>query len=102
MNRDTAEGKFDQAKGKTKQSVGEVVGNERLANSGTADQIKGAAKEAWGNTKDAADAASRDTRMRSESTAHDVREKMTSTAQNAKDKVNAHADDVKMEHKRSA
>ena len=27
MNRDTAEGKFDQFKGKVKQSVGEAIGN---------------------------------------------------------------------------
>ena len=42
MNRDIAAGKFDQVKGKVKQSVGEAVGNDRLANSGTVDQVKGA------------------------------------------------------------
>ena len=40
MNRDTAEGKFDQVKGKMKQSVGEAFGNDKLANSGAADQVK--------------------------------------------------------------
>ena len=39
MNTDKVEGKFDQVAGKIKQSVGEAVGNDRLANSGVADQI---------------------------------------------------------------
>ena len=52
MNRDTVEGKFDQLKGKAKQSIGEALGNDKLANSGTVDQVKGAAKEVWGNAKD--------------------------------------------------
>lgn len=42
MNRETVEGKFDQLKGKAKQSVGEAVGNSKLANSGAIDQVKGA------------------------------------------------------------
>jgi len=87
MNRNITEGKFDQFKGKVKQSVGEAVGNDRLANSGTADQVKGAAKEAWGNA---------------EAHKHDVRAKITSTAQNVKDSVNAKAEDIKVQHKRSA
>ena len=60
MNRDTAEGKFDQIKGKAKQSIGEAFGNDKLANSGAVDQVKGAAKEAWGNAKDAAQAVAHD------------------------------------------
>jgi uncharacterized protein YjbJ (UPF0337 family) len=97
MNRDTASGKFDQMKGKAKQSIGEAVGNDRLANSGTADQVKGNVKEAWGSTKDAARSAMDDRRtmdqdsdtgnMRRESNAHDVREKITSTARDMKDRV---------------
>ena len=54
MNRDTAEGKFDQIKGKVKQSVGEAFGDHSLANSGAADQVKGAAKEGWACPSDAA------------------------------------------------
>ena len=108
MNRDTASGKFDQMKGKAKQSVGEAVGNDRLANSGTADQVKGAAKEAWGSTKDAVRSATDDrsgrtmmdrdadtVTMRKESKAHDVREKITSTAKDMKDSVKHRADDFK-------
>ena len=96
-----------------KQSVGEAVGNDRLANSGTVDQVKGAVKEAWGNTKDAAQALSHDAHahaqaqsaeasQRAEAAGHDVREKITSTAQNAKDSVNAHAEDIKLQHRRTA
>ena len=113
MNRDTAEGKFDQFKGKLKQSVGEAVGNDRLANSGAADQVKGAAKETWGNAKDAVHAVADDSKARTEvkhaeakqhaaETAHDVREKITSTAQNVKNAVSAKADEIKRDHKRTA
>ncbi len=72
-------------------------GNQKLANAGTAEQIKGAAKETWGHAKDAASAVNDDTRartevqgesfkVRTEEKAHDLREKITSTAQNVKEK----------------
>lgn len=102
MNRDTAEGKFDQFKGKVKQSVGEAVGNQKLANAGAVDQVKGNVKEAWGNTKDAAQVASDNAHAHAETHGHDVRAKITSTAQNVKDSVNEKADKFKQEHKRSA
>ncbi len=54
MNKDQVTGKVEQAAGKVKQSVGETLGNQKLANQGVADQVKGAAKETWGNVKDAA------------------------------------------------
>ena len=54
MNKDQATGKVEQAVGKVKQSVGETVGNDKLANKGLVDQVRGAAKETWGNAKDAA------------------------------------------------
>ena len=105
MNRDTAEGKFDQLKGKAKQSVGEALGNQGLANSGAADQVKGAAKESWGNAKDAVHAVADDARAhRSERVgdkAHDVRDGIVSGAQNAKNAVNAKADEIKREHAHS-
>jgi uncharacterized protein YjbJ (UPF0337 family) len=113
MNRDTAAGKFDQLKGKAKQSVGEALGNDKLANSGAADQVKGAVKEAWGNTKDAVHAiadqahaccATKHTEaaQNAADTAHDVRERITSTAQNVKDAVSASAEDIQRDHNRSA
>ncbi len=64
MNTEKIEGKFDQVAGKIKQSVGEAVGNQKLANSGVADQVKGAAKETWGNAKDTAAVVNDDTRSR--------------------------------------
>ena len=54
MNKDQISGKVDQAVGKVKQGVGEAVGNQDLANRGVVDQATGAAKETWGNAKDAA------------------------------------------------
>jgi uncharacterized protein YjbJ (UPF0337 family) len=113
MNNDTVTGKLDQAKGKIKQTVGEAVGNERLANSGAADQVKGAVKEAWGNTKDAAHAVSKNVPLRNEArvsdararaaaqtheTGHSVRESITNAAQNVKKTINEHADKVKRDH----
>ncbi len=67
MNTEKVEGKFDQVAGKIKQSVGEAVGNQKLANSGVADQVKGVAKETWGNAKDTAAVVNDDTRARARS-----------------------------------
>ncbi|HUD21718.1 MAG TPA: CsbD family protein [Acidobacteriaceae bacterium] len=109
MNHDTAAGKFDQLKGKAKQSVGEALGNQRLANSGTADQVKGAVQEAWGNAKDAVHAISGEAcasastkhcevKQSAADTAHDVRERIVSTAQNVKDAVSAKSEAIQREH----
>lgn len=98
MNRDTAEGKFDEVKGKIKQSIGETFGNEKLANSGAADQVKGNAKEAWGETKDAAHTVAGD----AESKGNDIRSQITSLAQSAKDAVSEKMDDIKGDRKREA
>jgi uncharacterized protein YjbJ (UPF0337 family) len=110
MNNETVSGKFDQASGKIKQVVGEAVGNEKLANAGVAEQVKGAAKETWGHAKDAANAVhddarvrtnveGRDLKSRAEDTAHNVRESIASTARNAKDNINAKLDEIKREHR---
>ncbi len=111
MNKQTVEGKFDQVAGKVKEKVGEVTGNQKLANAGAAEQIKGAAKETWGKTKDAASAIQDDKRAearaegsdfkhRAEEKAHEVREHVTTTAQNIKNKINDKLDDIKHEHDR--
>jgi uncharacterized protein YjbJ (UPF0337 family) len=54
----------DDIKGKLKETGGELTGNERLANEGRADQVKGKVKDAFEDVKDAAeharDAATRD------------------------------------------
>ena len=109
MNTEKVEGKFDQVAGKIKQRVGEAVGNEKLANAGVAEQIKGSAKETWGHAKDAANAVNDDTqtrtrvegeslKARTEEKAHEMREKVTSAAHNMKDKVNEKLDDIKAKH----
>ena len=38
------------------ESAGALVGSESLKDAGKEDQLKGAAREAWGNVKDAGDA----------------------------------------------
>jgi uncharacterized protein YjbJ (UPF0337 family) len=98
MNKDTASGKVDQIKGKVKQSVGEAVGNERLANAGAADQVKGAAKETWGQTKDAAKAAGDDARAKG--IGNKVRQGVVDAAQNIKHAVTRETDKTKHEHGR--
>jgi len=106
MNKETVEGRFDQVAGKLKVKVGEAVGNQKLANAGVAEQVKGVAKETWGKVKDTAgevhdanrakaQVESSDLKHRAEAAAHDVREKIASTAQNVKDKVYAKLDRIK-------
>jgi uncharacterized protein YjbJ (UPF0337 family) len=110
MNKEKVEGKFDQVAGKIKQSVGEAVGNDRLANSGVAEQVKGAAKETWGAAKDTAAVVHDDTRVRaraegetmeskSKDAAHNVREKIATTAQNIKDNVTEKLDHMRHDHR---
>jgi uncharacterized protein YjbJ (UPF0337 family) len=112
MNTERVEGKFDQVAGKVKQSVGEAVGNERLANSGVADQVKGAAKETWGNAKDAAQvvhddrtararAEDEDLKSRTENSAHNARESVAGTAERVRDSINEKLNNVKRDHDRS-
>jgi uncharacterized protein YjbJ (UPF0337 family) len=51
MNKDQVAGKIKQAVGKVERSVGEGVGNEKLANKGVVNQTKGAVQETWGNER---------------------------------------------------
>jgi uncharacterized protein YjbJ (UPF0337 family) len=103
MNKDKVEGKLDQVTGKVKQGVGEIVGDDRLANAGVADQVKGAAKETWGKAKDTAGAMHDDATARartehdslehkSENKARNLREKIATTTQHLKDTVNQKLD----------
>lgn len=106
MNKETVEGKLDQASGAIKQSVGETFGNQKLANSGVADQIKGAAKETWGKAKDVAadsrdnaaaeaDIKREDLRQRTEDAAHNLRAKLVEEAQSIKDGVSKKLDEIR-------
>ena len=92
MNKDQVAGKVDQATGKVKQGVGEAVGNDDLANRGVADQVKGAAKETWGNVKDAAN------RTREEE-AHDTRENISRNVEDVKNRTNEKIDAIKEQHR---
>lgn len=53
MNTDEIKGKLQNAFGKTERAVGGAIGSHNLQNAGAEDQMKGAAKETWGNAKDA-------------------------------------------------
>ncbi|MES2221928.1 MAG: CsbD family protein [Acidobacteriota bacterium] len=92
MNKDQVAGKVDQATGKLKQGVGEAVGNDDLANRGVADQVKGAAKETWGNVKDAANKTR-------EQDAHDTRENISRNVEQSKNRVNEKIDAIKEQHR---
>ena len=52
VNNSTAKGKWNEIVGNMKQSVGEAIGNDKMAREGAADQVKGHAQEAWGSVKD--------------------------------------------------
>lgn len=102
MNETKAEGLFDQAKGKVKQAFGEATNDQSLANSGTADQVKGDAKESWGSVKDSThnvvhsnDAT--EARVRTEDHADSLRDKVTNAAEHVKDSIKSGLDHL--EHK---
>ena len=98
MNKSNAAGVLDQAKGKVKQAVGETFNNQKLANEGAADQVKGHAEEAWGNVKDAASNMGNRHSAEAHDTAHNVRNSMTSAAANAKESINRGLDHMKAKH----
>jgi uncharacterized protein YjbJ (UPF0337 family) len=50
-NTDELEGKFDQAKGKTKETVGRAVDDRDLEDEGTADRTGGKVREGYGKVK---------------------------------------------------
>jgi len=94
MNKSHVTGGIDQAVGKVKEAVGNATGNQKLANAGAAQQVKGAAKETWGNVKDSANEASATawSRMgKSEARAgekgEELRDKVTTAAQNVKHNI---------------
>ena len=50
-NRDEIEGKFDQAKGKTKEVIGRAIDDEELEAEGGADRVKGNVQEGVGTAR---------------------------------------------------
>ena len=63
LNKDERNGKFEQAKGRVKQAVGDLTGNKHLRTEGQVDEAKGKVKEAVGSVRhaivDAADKISK-------------------------------------------
>jgi uncharacterized protein YjbJ (UPF0337 family) len=50
-NRDEVEGKWDQAKGKAKESIGEAFNDDELANEGRADHAGSKVEEGFGKAR---------------------------------------------------
>ncbi len=50
-NNDEIKGKFDQVKGKVKQGIGNVTGDEVLHDEGVVDQASGEVQEGFGTAK---------------------------------------------------
>ena len=50
-NRDELEGKFDQAKGKTKETIGRALDDRDLENEGQVEHTGGKVQEGFGKTK---------------------------------------------------
>ena len=98
MNKDQVSGKAEQALGRVKQSVGETLGNEKLANQGVVDQAIGAAKETWGNAKDAAKEVRQSRQNVATDKAHERRNKISQSVQDAKDKASDKIDEFKERH----
>lgn len=98
----TVKGKFDEVVGKVKQGVGEAVGNDNLANKGTAQQVQGHAEQAWGSVKEAANDTYDRKKPQAESEAHDIREKIASTAANVKEHIQSGIADLKGDKKNAA
>ncbi|MEO1581787.1 MAG: CsbD family protein [Pseudomonadota bacterium] len=55
--KDKVEGKFEQAKGKAKEKIGDAIDDEQMEVEGKVENTKGELKEARGNVKDAIDSA---------------------------------------------
>ncbi len=56
MNDDKVKGVFQKIGGHIEEAAGALVGDENLKVAGKEDQLKGGAREAWGNVKDAGNA----------------------------------------------
>lgn len=59
MNKNTVEGNLEQVKGSIKETVGKVVGNDRLEAEGEAQKVAGKVQEGVGKTQQAAEDAAK-------------------------------------------
>jgi len=51
MNKDQLKGRVERAKGKVKETLADISGNERLESEGKADQVKGRARAEAGDAR---------------------------------------------------
>jgi uncharacterized protein YjbJ (UPF0337 family) len=91
-------GKIAQAVGKVEQSVGERVGNQKLANKGLVNQAKGAAKETWGDVEDTAKQIHESHKKTDSDNSTQNREKISQSVDNAKDKAKSRIEEFKRRH----
>jgi uncharacterized protein YjbJ (UPF0337 family) len=85
-----------------KQKVGETLGNQKLANQGVADQVKGAAKETWGNVKDTAGVTADRHQKEAERKADDARAGVRAKVDEVHDSVNERLDAHKASEREKA
>ncbi|HUY80817.1 MAG TPA: CsbD family protein [Acidobacteriaceae bacterium] len=95
MNKDQVSGKADQVTGSIKQKVGQAVGNQHLANQGLVDQTKGAAKEVWGNAKQAAHDVTKSEEHNRKNQADDLRDTLSDNVSKTKKQINSAIDQQK-------
>lgn len=93
MNKDQVGGKVEQVTGHIKEKIGDAVGNQKMANEGMADQVKGAAKETWGKAKEAAHDIEERHRHELAQKAASTREKVVGSVKDLKDKIKTDLDD---------
>ncbi len=92
MTRDQVAGKVEHAMGHVRQAIGEVIGSQKLANQGLADQVKGAARETWGNVKDTATASADRHEREAQQNANAVRSNISTRIDEFQNKLNEKID----------
>ena len=100
MNSDQLKGKLEQAVGHVKESVGEALGDNKTANEGLGDQVKGSARETWGNVKDATQTTATTHEEVASDKSASVRQNISDKVAEAKNAVNARIDEYKETHDR--
>jgi uncharacterized protein YjbJ (UPF0337 family) len=98
VNKDQVAGKVKQAVGKVERSVGESVGNEKLANKGVVEQSAGAIQETWGNAKDAAKQVGDSRKKAAAAKAAEKRESVSESVDDARDKAKVKIEEFKERH----
>jgi len=100
MNKDQVQGKVEHAAGHVKQAFGEAIGNNKIANEGVVDQAKGAARETWGNVKDASSVATAEHEETATDHAANARQGISDAIDNVRNKINGHIDNYKETHQK--